>query len=149
MLNVETQPYTHPLNPGQLSKQSHTHAMSQRGENRDVAAEKWTKFLQDQQDKARNAQHTGKILCGGAGAVIVPDFGKALDEIGKGLHALSDSTSPSHRGFQPWRGAGELLHWGEIELHSVAEDTISPQDLQTTVDVMRQYYKTTFGTTSC
>jgi hypothetical protein len=130
------------LIPGQLSKNSHTHAMSQRGESPEQAALKWSKYLQDQQDKARRAQHTGKVLCGGPGRpVIVPDFEKALDEIGKGLHALSDSTSPSHRGFQPW----EAEH---VRSHHNAEKTISPADLQTTVDLMRQYYKTTFGTTS-
>jgi len=76
--------------------------MSMPGEDKDVAAEKWTKFLQDQQNKARDAMHHGKVLCGQPGPVIVPDRDKALSEFGKELHALADSTSPSHRGFQPW-----------------------------------------------
>jgi len=128
------------LIPGQLSKNSHTHAMSQRGESAEEAALKWSKYLTDQQDKARNALHQGKVLCGHPGPVIVSDLDKAMSEFGRGLHALSDSTSPSHRGFQPW----EAEH---VRSHHNAEKTISPQDLQTTVDLMRHYYKTTFGTT--
>ena len=113
------------LYPGQLERNAYQHAMSMPGEDKTAAAEKWTKFLEDQQNKARNECDKNKSATD-----------KSLFDFGKGLHALADSTSPSHRDFQPW----EPEHlWS----HHNLEKTIEPDDLQNTVDLMRQYYQTT------
>ena len=110
------------LKGGQTQKNAYQHAMSMPGENRDVAAEKWTKFLQDQQNKARKC----------------PDRNNALSEFGRGLHALTDSTSPSHRGFQPWEPSHALAHHNK-------EKSLGIDDYFNTINLMRQYYQTTFG----
>jgi len=68
-----------------------------------------------------------------------PDRNKALSDFGRGLHALADSTSPSHRGFQPW----EPEHaWA----HHEKETSIGIDDYLNTINLMHQYYQTTFGT---
>jgi len=110
------------LYPGQRTKHSYTHAMSEPGESPDKAAERWSEFLQDQQNKAKKCT----------------DPKKALSDFGRGLHAVADSTSPSHRGFQPW----EPEH---IRSHHNAEKSIGIDDYLNTINLMRQYYQTTFG----
>jgi RHS repeat-associated protein len=115
--------------PGQLAQNAYQHAMSMSGENRDVAAEKWSKFLRDQQAKARASKCSNSK--------------KALSDFGRGLHSLADSTSPSHRDSQPWQ-LGPLDIWR----HHTAETFIGYDDYYNTINLMRQYYKTTFGKTA-
>ncbi len=114
------------LYPGQLQKNDYQHAMSMPGEDPDAAAAKWSKFLQDQQNKAKQ--------CG-------TDRNKGLSDFGRGLHALADSTSPSHRGFQPWEP-------GHAWAHHNKEKSIGIDVYLNTINLMRQYYQTTFGQTA-
>ena len=61
----------------------------------------------------------------------------ALRFLGKNLHAIADSTSPSHQGFQPWCGLG---HLGLFYEHEQKEWFISAGDFVETVDKLRHYY---------
>ena len=60
-------------------------------------------------------------------AIRAPSHPMAMYELGRGLHALMDSTSPSHAGFQPWPGWDGLLSRKTYELryyylyHSVSD----------------------------
>jgi RHS repeat-associated protein len=110
------------LYPGQLQKNDYQHAMSMPGEKPDAAAAKWSKFLQDQQNKAKKCS----------------DRNAGLSDFGRGLHALADSTSPSHRGFQPWEPTHALAHHNK-------EKSIGLDDYLNTIKLMRQYYQKTFG----
>ncbi len=70
-----------------------------------------------------------------------PDRNKALSNFGRGFHALADSTSPSHRGFQSW-SPGDLI--GDWQHHE-KETSIGIDDYLKTISLMQQYYQTTFG----
>ena len=78
---------------------------------------------------------------GGIKARHNPCHLKSLTDFGQGLHAVADSTSPSHKDFQPW----EPQHaWS----HHEKEVDISPNDEAATINLMRQYYQTTYGKTA-
>jgi RHS repeat-associated protein len=62
---------------------------------------------------------------------------EAYEALGRALHPVMDSTSPSHQGFQPWRGI--MAHPIEANRHRKAEKTITPERRQETVNRMRQY----------
>ena len=115
------------LYPGQLESTAYQHAMSLPGEDPARAAAKWLQFIQIQTDKAKT--------CG-------TDHWDALWEFGKGLHALADSTSPAHVGFQPWFW---LPTRSEFIAHHRLEEDISPNDYERTITLMRHYYQATFG----
>jgi RHS repeat-associated protein len=110
---------------GQSSRNAYQHAMSMSGEDPASASLKWSKFLKDQQNKAREKKSS--------------DRNKALCEFGRGLHGLTDSTPPSHREFQPWE-------WRHAWSHHKAENQIGDEYWET-INLMRQYYRTTFGET--
>jgi hypothetical protein len=64
----------------------------------------------------------------------------ALAEFALALHAILDSTSPSHAGFQVW----ELSHLRE---HKKAEASITPQQLNAAVSAAQNAFNTTFHPT--
>ena len=70
--------------------------------------------------------------------------------LGNNLHAISDSTSPSHEGFQIW--APELVLLSPvlgalpIGIHIFKERTITPAETAHTVKLMREEYCEYFST---
>jgi hypothetical protein len=66
---------------------------------------------------------------------------QALADFARALHAVLDSTSPAHAGFQLWDWRNPLLFWR----HHQAEKSINPQQLQTAVSAARHAYNNTFG----
>lgn len=66
---------------------------------------------------------------------------KALASFAAALHAVTDSTSPAHEGFQVW-------NWRDVKLilrHRKAESSITQQQLQTAIATARAAFRTTFG----
>ncbi|OGL41433.1 MAG: hypothetical protein A2043_05590 [Candidatus Schekmanbacteria bacterium GWA2_38_9] len=64
----------------------------------------------------------------------------AIEELGKGMHALMDSTSPSHAGFQVWDGMLSPSTWRGFRSHIEAESVISYNELLRTAKLIRKYY---------
>jgi hypothetical protein len=64
----------------------------------------------------------------------------ALAKFAAALHAILDSTSPAHAGFQVWEWWNPALVWR----HHWAENSINPQQLNTAVAAARNAFNTTF-----
>jgi len=62
---------------------------------------------------------------------------EAYEALGRALHPVMDSTSPSHEGFQAWRGI--MAHPIEANRHRKAEKAITPERRQESVNRMHQY----------
>jgi hypothetical protein len=88
----------------QRAGQSDEHAMTGVEENQDEKTAKpiyigrTEKLLRDRLTDAINARKNGR-----------PN--DAYDALGKAIHALTDATSPAHRGFQVWRDNESLSEW--------------------------------------
>ncbi len=80
---------------GQDPSNSCRHAMSQPGESVDHASKAYNKFVRDQLNKATSLENAGR-------------HSDATQELGYGMHAIADSFSPAHRGFQQWDGLDGL-----------------------------------------
>jgi hypothetical protein len=72
---------------------SFQHGMAWPGVSPEEARAKANQFVRRELLAARVRQQQG-------------DRGEALRHLGNAMHALQDATSPSHRGFQTWSGAG-------------------------------------------
>lgn len=66
---------------------------------------------------------------------------EALARFGEALHAVLDSTSPAHAGFQEWDWRDAWLVIG----HYYAEKTINPQQMQNAITAARNAFNSTFG----
>ncbi len=64
----------------------------------------------------------------------------ALAEFAVALHAIEDSTSPAHAGFQEWDWWNPMGVWQ----HHWAENSISQQQMSNSVAVARNAFRTTF-----
>lgn len=109
------------------------------GETAEAAQAKYDKFLNDKLEEAVG------LACAG-------DIRGAEFAFGEGLHGIMDSTSPAHAGFQEWTGEpgtasivfGFLTSfYTEKTKRAIAhvnlELTITPQEFQTTVALMKEY----------
>jgi hypothetical protein len=65
----------------------------------------------------------------------------ALVHFAMALHAVTDSTSPAHAGFQLWDWRNPLLVWR----HMQNEKNITPGQLQTAVSAAQGLFNQTFG----
>jgi hypothetical protein len=66
---------------------------------------------------------------------------EALARFGEALHAILDSTSPAHAGFQKWDRRNPFL----LIAHHNAEKTINPQQMQNATTAARNAFNSTFG----
>jgi hypothetical protein len=66
----------------------------------------------------------------------------ALEPLGKNLHAIADSTSPAHAGFQPWYNA--VLHPDLAVQHVLRESFASEADKIRIAGELRNYYDDVF-----
>jgi hypothetical protein len=65
---------------------------------------------------------------------------ESLAEFGKALHAIEDSLSPAHAGFQVWDyNPAHVLH------HHNAENSINAQQMQNAVNAARSAFNTTYS----
>ena len=83
----------------QAAKYSYMHAMRESGQTADEAEQKMNGFIEDKSREFVN--HSGN---------------QAFKSFGMAIHPLMDKYSPSHTGFQVWRGfwgnpIGAAMHW--------------------------------------
>jgi RHS repeat-associated protein len=97
------------------------HAMRDPGESIRKAQTRYRDFVCGQLEAAQNAPH---------------DI-DALYRLGMGMHALMDSTSPAHRGFQVWWPENYVYQYK----HMMSEQDIDPATLQETVNLLKGYYQ--------
>ena len=94
----------------QGGESSFRHAMRSGGETQEHARAKANQFVRGQFEKAWKAK----------------DHKQALMEFGIALHALQDSTSPAHAGFQQWTGEetrGQIAEHVATELYNPGKDS--------------------------
>jgi hypothetical protein len=103
---------------------AYKHAMRNGAANESVtkARQAWERFVYESLEAARR---TGNREL-------------ALAILAEGMHALMDSTSPAHRGFQPWHG--DSHDYPGIPGHVSKDNNPSGADSRATVDLLRAYY---------
>ena len=126
----------HGIGGGQSPDLSYQHAMRDgiRHQSLTDAAAQYNNFLQHNLNVATELESLG----------LNPLHKEALRYIAWNLHAIADSTSPAHRGFQPWNP----FDFGAVRDHIALEDTILPSDFISTSLQLRQYYLDNFRTAS-
>jgi RHS repeat-associated protein len=122
------------LNGGQSGALSFQHAMRGPGQSVDDAQAEYQDFVSLNEDMAFQTQ-MNFWAAGNPGL-----SNDALAEFGAALHAIEDSTSPAHAGFQVWEWWKPALVWK----HHWAENSISPQQLNTAVTAARSAFNSTF-----
>ena len=123
------------LSGGQGNSLAFQHAMRGPGESVEEAQADYSTFVSMNEDQATKDQ-VNFWLAGNPGY-----SDKALTEFGAALHAILDSTSPAHAGFQVW-------DWTNLALvlkHTQTENTITPQQLQNAVSAARNAFNMTFN----
>jgi RHS repeat-associated protein len=121
----------------QLEGNAYQHSMRAPGQSIADASQKTKQFIIQNVIKAAQAQaayrdHGGKGLSK-----------EALAYFGTAAHPVSDSTSPTHQGFQVWENPIE--HPADAYAHAVGERTIQPGQMNEAVDLLRQLWIDTFG----
>jgi hypothetical protein len=119
---------------GQLPGRSYQHAMRSRAETVQEAQTDWRRFIANNMNLATEEQDKWYKACKKG---YSPD---ALWYIGLALHAASDSTSPSHKGFQIW----DPLDLGGVAKHILKESYISDADLNATSTLVNGYFRIPF-----
>lgn len=69
---------------------------------------------------------------------------EAIGELGKGMHALADSTSPMHKGCQKWRGLDGPLNWLRGARHAAGELWPSRAHTNEAAGLLQGYYTPVF-----
>ncbi len=111
------------LCPGQLSRNSHWHAMAQPGEGAGNAAVKFSQYVEGLRLSAASNN----------------DRPSSLYAFGRGLHGVTDMTSPSHSGFQEWRMCDAIEHHNK--------EKALGDEWRGIVKLMRNFYQTTYHST--
>jgi RHS repeat-associated protein len=120
---------------GQANDLSYEHAMRGPGQSVADAQSDYQYFVSLYENSATKAQINFWV----AGN---PGLSKdALAMFGVALHAILDSTSPAHAGFQVWDLWNPALVWR----HDRAESSISPQQLNTAVTAAKKAFNATFN----
>ncbi len=122
------------LSGGQGNNLAFQHAMRGPGESVEQAEADFNAFVSMNEDEATRTQ-INSWLAGNPGY-----DDKALAEFAAALHAILDSTSPAHAGFQLWDWRNVLLVWK----HTQAEKSINPQQLQNAVSTAQNAFNRTF-----
>jgi RHS repeat-associated protein len=116
---------------GQAADLSYQHAMRAPGQSVAEAQQEFHDFVEANEDQAFKTQ-VNFWAAGNPGM-----SNDALAEFAAALHAVLDSTSPAHAGFQVWE-------WRHFREHGKREATITPQQLNTSVTAARNAFNTTF-----
>jgi RHS repeat-associated protein len=122
------------LGGGQSGPLSYEHAMRGPGQSVAEAESEYNDFVSNNEDQAMKTQ-ISFWLSGGKGY-----SDKALAEFAAALHAVEDSTSPAHAGFQVWEWYNPKLVWQ----HHWAENSITPQQMNASVTAARNAFNATF-----
>jgi hypothetical protein len=123
----------------QSTEGSYKHAMRSPRQTELVAAVKATLFIVGALLETRRlqAEHIAK---GGSGISH-----EALYALGKAVHTLTDSTSPSHKGFQKWFGFEGPINKIRAATHAAGELKILPAQMKEAVTFSRSAFTFAFG----
>ena len=123
------------LNGGQSGPLSFQHAMRGPGQSVDDAKADYDAFVSMNEDMGFQTQMN-------FWAANNPGLSDdALAEFAAALHAIEDSTSPAHEGFQVWEWWNPKL----VLQHHWAENSISPQQMANSVAAARNAFNATFN----
>jgi RHS repeat-associated protein len=126
------------LSGGQSGPLSFQHAMRGPGESVADAEADFNYFVSMNEDQAMKTQISFWL----SGKTGYSD--KALAEFAAALHAIEDSTSPAHAGFQIWEWWNPVLVWK----HHFAESGMTQQQFQTSITAAQNAFKSTFSVPS-
>lgn len=128
---------------GQTKAHNHEHAMRSPGENPVAARQAINENIQNHEQAAQRAQggtpeHASQINNG------------AMNEFGQALHTVEDRTSPAHTDANgnPREWSGVPSTPGEYQAakqHEAEESTISPEQMNNSVQAARDAFGQTFG----
>ena len=124
------------LSGGQSNSSAFQHAMSSPGESEEHAEADYNTFVSMNEDAATNDQ-VNFWLAGGTGY-----SDKALAEFAAALHAVVDSTSPTHRGFQVWNWKNPLLVAKHV--YGERESVFSGSVVDEAISAAQQAFNKTF-----
>ena len=127
------------LNGGQAEGTSFEHAMSSDSQNPSDAFNQFSSFVSSQETLAQDAQQQFWLSDPDAASKNLSP--EALAAFGKALHAYTDSTSPSHEGFQRWR----WYNLPGVLYHKWQERKPSDAQMQNAINIARGAFSTTFG----
>jgi hypothetical protein len=122
------------LSGGQGNALAFEHAMSSPDYSPSEAEELYNDFVSNNEDQATQAQINFWV---GGGKGLSND---ALKQFAAALHAILDSTSPAHAGFQRWDYRKPWL----VKAHIAAESTITKQQTANAVQAARNAFSATF-----
>jgi RHS repeat-associated protein len=122
------------LGGGQANALSFQHAMRAPGQSVAEAQQDFEDFVSMNEDAATKAQ-VSFWIAGNQGFSNV-----ALKRFAAALHAILDSTSPAHAGFQIWDWRNPALVWR----HHWTENTINQQQLNNAVAAAQNAFNSTF-----
>jgi len=122
------------LHGGQGNASAFEHAMSSPKYSASEAEVLYNDFVSNNEGQATQTQ-INFWLGGNKGL-----SNDALKRFAAALHAITDSTSPAHRGFQLWDYRNPML----VKAHVAAESSITPQQLATAVSAARNAFSSTF-----
>lgn len=124
---------------GQGNDLAFQHAMRGPDQTVDQAQAQYNDFVSGEETGAQNAQLQFWMADPDNKLDNLSDA--SLEAFGQALHAILDSTSPAHAGFQEWNVWNFAADWR----HHNAEKTISPQQMQNAVHAARIAYNATYG----
>jgi len=128
----------------QSTRGSFQHAMRAPGQSVGDARDAYQKFVANNLNQAIRQAKEGHRS-------------DALKSLGRGMHAISDSASPSHAGFQVWNGLPNPITQGSVEmsiigaaaaLHVARESSISESQIKNTSLLINNYYQSFVDGTS-
>lgn len=124
---------------GQGNSMSFEHAMRGPAQTVAQAQAKYEDFVSGMEDSAQKAQWTFWLKDPLENGESLSD--EALARFAEALHAVLDSTSPAHAGFQKWDWRNPSL----IIAHHNAEKTINPQQMLNAINAAQNSFNLTFG----
>jgi RHS repeat-associated protein len=126
------------LGGGQANSLAFEHAMRAPGQTIEQAEAQYNDFVSGTEEAAQNIQV--QFWLENPDSAELSD--KALARFAVALHAVTDSTSPTHEGSQLWEWWNPIL----VLRHHLGERTINAQQRQAAVSAARKAFNNTFGT---
>lgn len=111
----------------QSMESSYKHNKRAPGQTIEEARNQMNKFIEEKVKEYKTLMSQGKTE-------------EAYFRLGEAMHPIMDSTSPSHEGFQVWRGLGGLKELVEGAIHGGEEQFISRERLNRTINLIRDFY---------
>ena len=124
---------------GQSNDGAYQHAMSSPGQTVADAQTQYNNFVSGSETEAQNAQV--QFWMADPDNKLDNLSPASLEAFGAALHAILDSTSPTHAGFQKWDWRNPTL----VRNHINGEKTINAQQMQNAVNAARNAYNATYG----